>query len=123
MSKHVTSLCVLGLGVTLGTSALAQTAASSEASGSASVSTSNEASSQATASAEAPAARVEPAYEPYEKGFPPEGNLFELGVFGGAIFPSSDHNLRYEAYPQREYAVGGEFGARLGYYPLSFLGV
>ena len=123
MSKHVTSLCVLGLGVTLGTTAFAQAAASSDASGSASVSTSNGASSEATASAEAPAARVEPAYEPYEKGLPPEGNVFELGVFGGAIFPSSDHNLRYEAYPQREYAVGGEFGARLGYYPLSFLGV
>jgi outer membrane protein OmpA-like peptidoglycan-associated protein len=123
MSKHVTSLCILGLGATLGHAAFAQTAATSEATGSASVSTSEGVSSQGTATAAAPAANGQPAYEPYEAGFPPENNLFELGVFGGAIFPSSDHNLRYEAYPQREYGVGGEFGARLGYYPLSFLGV
>ena len=123
MSKHLTSLCILGLGATLGNAAFAQSAANSEASGTASVSTSNGASSEGSASAEAKAANNEAAYEPYEKGLPPEANVFELGVFGGAIFPSSDHNLRYEAYPQREYDVGAEFGARLGYYPLSFLGV
>ncbi|HYQ30713.1 MAG TPA: OmpA family protein [Polyangiaceae bacterium] len=122
MSKHVTSLCIWGLGATLGNTAFAQTAAS-EASGTASVSTSDGAAAQANASGAAPAASGAAAYEPYEKGFPPEGNLFELGVFGGAIFPSSDHNLRYQAYPQQEYDIGAEFGARLGYYPLSFLGV
>jgi outer membrane protein OmpA-like peptidoglycan-associated protein len=123
MSKHVARLFILGLGATVGNTAFAQGATTTEASGSASVSTSNGASSEGTATAEAPATKSEAAYEPYEAGFPPENNLFELGVFGGAIFPSSDHNLRYEAYPQREYDVGGEFGARLGYYPLSFLGV
>ncbi|MEI9952839.1 MAG: OmpA family protein [Pseudomonadota bacterium] len=119
MSKHVTSLCLLGLSATVGNTAFAQAAAS----GTASVSTSDGASSAGSATAATPAPSEEAAYEPYQRGFPPENNLFELGVFGGAIFPSSDHNLRYQAYPQQEYAVGGEFGARLGYYPLSFLGV
>jgi OOP family OmpA-OmpF porin len=123
MSKHVTSLLILGLGATVANTGFAQTAGTSDASGHASLSTDGSASSEATASAAPPAARAEVSYEPYERGFPPEANLLELGIFGGAIFPSSDHNLRYQAYPQREYAIGGEFGARLGYYPLSFLGV
>lgn len=123
MSKHLTGLCIWGLGATLGNSALAQEAARTEASGTATVSTSNGAASEGKATGAPSAASGESAYEPYERGFPPENNLLELGVFGGAIFPSSDHNLRYQAYPQQEYAVGGEFGARLGYYPLSFFGV
>ena len=49
--------------------------------------------------------------------------MLELGIFGGAIFPSSDHNLRYQAYPQQGYATGAELGARIGYYPASFLGI
>ena len=122
MSKHVTGLFILGLGATVGSTAFAQgTEAAPAASGSVAVSTSENISTGSTAAT--PAANGETTYEPYERGFPPENNLFELGVFGGVIFPSSDHNLRYQAYPQREYAIGGEFGARLGYYPLSFLGV
>jgi len=123
MSKQLTSLFVLGLSTTLGNTAFAQDAAAPAASGSVAVSTSGGATSEGTATAAAPAAKEEATYEPYQAGFPPENNLLELGIFGGAIFPSSDHNLRYEAYPQRPYAVGGEFGARLGYYPLSFFGV
>ncbi|HKO49693.1 MAG TPA: OmpA family protein [Polyangiaceae bacterium] len=127
--EHFTSWFVFGLSATFGSSAFAQDAAapapSAAASASVTASANNGASSEASATAAAPAAPAskEPAYEPYEAGFPPENGLFELGVFGGIIFPSSDHNLRYEAYPQRPYGVGGEFGARLGYYPLSFLGV
>lgn len=83
---------------------------------------SSDASAGAAAPAAAPTATAEAAYEPYEPGFPPENNLFELGVFGGAIFPSTDHNLRFQAYPQQRYTPGPEFGARLGYYPLSFAG-
>jgi hypothetical protein len=49
--------------------------------------------------------------------------VLELGIFGGVIFPSSDANLRYEAYPQQPYGTGAEIGARLGYYPLSWLGL
>jgi len=122
MSKYVTSLLVLGFSATLGNTGFAQVAAS----GGASVSTSEGAASEGTATAAAPvapAATAEPAYEPYQRGYPPENNLLELGIFGGAIFPSADHNFRYQAYPQRELAIGGEFGARLGYYPVTFLGV
>lgn len=65
----------------------------------------------------------ESTYEPYEPGYPPEHNLLEIGVFGGVIFPSSKHNLRNENFPQQPYKVAPELGARLGYYPLSFLGL
>jgi outer membrane protein OmpA-like peptidoglycan-associated protein len=74
------------------------------------------ASASATAEAEAP-------YEPYEAGYPPDNNLLELGIFGGVLFPSKDHNLRDERLPQTKYKIGPELGARLGYYPLSFLGL
>jgi Outer membrane protein beta-barrel domain len=121
MSKQVTRWVVWGLSATAANSAFAQAAAPA-ASGSVSVSSSDGASTEASASGGA-SSSDEASFEPYEKGLPPENNLFELGVFGGAIFPSSDHNLRYQAYPQREYAVGTEVGARLGYYPLSFLGI
>ncbi|HEX2674059.1 MAG TPA: outer membrane beta-barrel protein, partial [Polyangiaceae bacterium] len=128
MSKHVTGWLILGLGATVANTAMAQGTTKSEGSSSVTVSTTEGASSEGASSTTTTTttttkASSETAYEPYEPGFPPENNLLELGIFGGAIFPSSDHNLRYEAYPQREYAIGGEFGARLGYYPLSFLGV
>ena len=125
MSKHVTSLLILGLGATVGSTAIAQGTSTSTTSGSVAVSTSEGASSESTTTTTTTTTKTtaEPAYEPYDAGFPPENNLLELGIFGGAIFPSGDHNLRYEAYPQQKYAIGGEFGARLGYYPLSFLGV
>src|SRR6478609_69471 len=62
-------------------------------------------------------------FEPYEAGYPPDNNLLEIGVFGGALFPSSDHNLRDERFPQQPYRVAPELGGRLGYFPLSFLGI
>jgi OOP family OmpA-OmpF porin len=62
-------------------------------------------------------------YEPYEPGYPPDHNLLELGIFGGVLFPSKDHNLRDERLPRSKYKIGPEIGARLGYYPLSFLGI
>ncbi|MCB9751355.1 MAG: OmpA family protein [Myxococcales bacterium] len=60
----------------------------------------------------------------------PRPMSFELGVFGGAMFPSRDHEL-FNAYAQLE--SGGTFwrpyrpaapllGARLGFFPLRFLG-
>src|SRR6478609_4363210 len=135
MSKPLTSWVVWGFSLTVAGSAFAQSA---DTSGSVSLS-SNGASTDASASA-TPLATGEPApaatdaapakteaapekFEPYEPGLPPEGNVLELGVFGGVLFPSSDHNLRYEAYPQKPYSTGGEVGARLGYYPASFLGL
>lgn len=53
----------------------------------------------------------------------PTRGLAELGVHGGAFLPRQhelfDPRRRYE--PLRR--VGPEFGARLGFYPLAFLGV
>ncbi|MEI9948941.1 MAG: OmpA family protein [Pseudomonadota bacterium] len=124
MSKPLTGWVVWGFSFTVAGSAFAQAAGTS---GSVSVSSKNGATSDASASAAAPTVSEAPAkaepFDPYEPGLPPEGNVLELGIFGGAIFPSSDHNLRYEAYPQQRYDVGPEVGARLGYYPLSFVGL
>ncbi len=129
MSKQVASWVVLGLGATLASAASAQTEPAA-ASGSLSLSSSDGAKAAGSADAATPAATpaataapAEAPFEPYEPGLPPEGNVLELGVFSGIIFPSSDHNLRYERYPQQEYKVAPEFGARIGYYPLSFLGI
>jgi outer membrane protein OmpA-like peptidoglycan-associated protein len=125
MSKPLTCWVVWSFGFSVAGSAFAQTAGTS---GSVSVSSKEGATSDASASAAAapksePAPSAAEAFDPYEPGLPPEGNVFELGVFGGAIFPSSDHNLRYQAYAQQPYSPGAEFGARLGYYPASFLGL
>ena len=62
-------------------------------------------------------------FQPYEDGYPPEHNLLELGVFGGAFIPSKKQNLHDERFPQQRLKVAPEFGGRLGYYPLSFLGL
>lgn len=100
-----------------------QTAAGSGAS--ASLSTTSEAKVSgegAAASSDAAASSTQP-FQAYEPGYPPEGNLLELGVWGGAIFPSKRHNLQYRYLPRQTYKIGPELGARLGYYPLSFLGI
>jgi outer membrane protein OmpA-like peptidoglycan-associated protein len=104
--------------------ASAQDAGGSATAG-ASLSTDTGAGSQVTADANAKQADPgdESAYEPYEPGLPPEANVLELGVFGGIILPSPDHNLRYELHPQAGYRPGPLGGARLGYYPLTFLGI
>jgi len=127
MSKQLTCWVVLGFSATVAGHAFAQAAPEAGASGSVSLSSNDGVASQATADASAPAAAPAPTaeevYEPYEPGYPPQHNLLELGAFGGVIFPSTDHNLRFQAYPQQRYVPGPEFGARLGYYPLSFLGL
>ncbi|MCB9565732.1 MAG: OmpA family protein [Myxococcales bacterium] len=60
----------------------------------------------------------------------PTNNMFELGIFGGVMFPSDRHEL-FNAQTQldmmdmffQEYKkVAPEFGARFGYYPFSFIG-
>ena len=87
--------------------------------------TAPEPTTEATASTEAPAtteAAAPVSDEPYEAGYPPENNLLELGIFAGALFPSKHHNLRDESLPHRDFKGGPEIGARIGYYPLSFLG-
>ena len=110
---------------------MANAASAQDASGSAGVSVSSKEGASADASADAsgkppPAkkpATTDPPYEPYESGYPPEGNLLEIGIFGGALFPAANHNLRYEIWPHYELKTAPEIGARLGYYPASFLGL
>ncbi|MBC8067065.1 MAG: OmpA family protein [Deltaproteobacteria bacterium] len=59
----------------------------------------------------------------------PERNTAELGVYGGLIIPARDLEL-FEAdrtLPEQGFRplgnVAGEFGGRVGYYPMRFLGL
>jgi OOP family OmpA-OmpF porin len=119
MSKQVGfgTLCVL----------LAATSAASaqSADGSVELGASSSEAPTATASASADAgAPVDAASnEPYEAGYPPDDNLLELGVFTGLLFPSKDHNILDEHFAREKYQLAPELGARLGYYPLSWLGL
>jgi hypothetical protein len=63
---------------------------------------------------------------PYMKRFLPEGNMWELGILGGVMFPSSEHQLfdpELGTGAQRPFDTAGEIGLRVAYFPLSFLGV
>lgn len=77
------------------------------------------------APAPAPAAPVsaEPS-KSYMERYLPEANLMEMGLFGGVIFPSKRHEL-YDPHRafQKYGSAAPELGMRVGYYPLSFLGV
>ena len=63
--------------------------------------------------------------------YSPERNLFELGVFGGLFLAADDHDLYDPATrpvnphtpAEALYKVVGDFGARIAYFPLSFLGI
>ncbi|MFO0568887.1 MAG: OmpA family protein [Polyangiaceae bacterium] len=58
-----------------------------------------------------------------------EDNYIELGLFGGAMFPSKDHNFEdadTEAGKKPHLklkSVAPEIGLRVGYYPLRFVGL
>lgn len=63
--------------------------------------------------------------------YSPEPHLFELGVFGGLFIAADDHDL-YDPSTRPEnphtpaepiYKVMANFGARVAYFPLRFLGV
>lgn len=137
MAKRRFCAEICGIAVTVAFGAWAQDPPATEAAGSVSLSTGDGVSADASATEPAPATEpaVEPVavgpapaaasepYEPYEPGFPPEGNVLELGVFGGVFLPSPIHNLRNQSYRHREYELGAEGGGRLGYYPLSWLGI
>ncbi len=122
--KRLTGWLALGLSAV----GLPASVEAAEADGSIAIST--DADTQVESSTEADAsldssgkAQVDEEFQPYEPGYPPDNNLLELGVFGGAFIPSESQNLRDERFPQQELKVGPEVGARLGYYPLSFLGI
>jgi outer membrane protein OmpA-like peptidoglycan-associated protein len=101
--------------VALGT--LSASGAAAEGGAAVSLSTSG---ANATSSAEAtpPAAPTQDAGE-----LGPEPNLWELGLFGGLMFPSSSHALVRPGRAQQPFETAGELGARVAYFPLSFFGL
>jgi len=125
MFKKLTGWVACSVCVTAATPAWAEDAASAKSSVSlsseptAQASTSSKASATTTTSAPADATE----FQPYEAGYPPDNNLLELGVFGGVLFPSKKHNLRDERFSQHRYQNAPELGARLGWYPLSWVGL
>jgi len=61
---------------------------------------------------------------PYLERYKPERGAWELGLFGGVSFPSKRHEL-YEpgrSSSQQGFSPAGIIGARVGYFPLTFLG-
>ncbi len=63
--------------------------------------------------------------KPWIRRVVPSHNMFELGVYGGLFFVSKDHDFYDPATAPQEplWAVGiGDFGARLAYFPLAYLG-
>ncbi len=62
--------------------------------------------------------------KPYMERYLPEANLWEFGMYSGAFFPSDEHNLKVPTLPQEPYAAAAlELGMRIGYFPVSFLGI
>ena len=60
---------------------------------------------------------------PYMKRYLPEAQTFEFGLYTGALFVSPGHSLRSPTLQQQAYAAPVfQVGARLGYYPLAYLG-
>ena len=61
---------------------------------------------------------------PWIKRYRPTRHQLELGVFGGVLLPNSSHELYDPAKTWQSYKmVAPDVGVRLGYYPLSFLGL
>lgn len=62
---------------------------------------------------------------PPMRRFRPERNMVEVGVFGGVTVFSKTHDLYDPATPKPRESIKRptpDFGARVGYFPLSFLG-
>lgn len=95
---------------------------SAEASSAVSLSSESGADSSADASANDSAPATEE--EAWIDRYPAENMLFELGIFGGLLFPSGDHNLQDEQRVQVPFSdVAPDFGLRAAFLPLSFFGV
>ncbi len=66
---------------------------------------------------------------PWIKRYRPVRNSWELGIYAGAFIPSVNHefyapNLAVAGYGHQPLArAGADIGLRVGYYPLSFLGL
>lgn len=61
---------------------------------------------------------------PWIKRYRPEPHQVELGVFAGILSPGRNHNLHDEDETRQHFPrVAPDFGLRVGYFPLTFLGV
>ncbi len=62
--------------------------------------------------------------KPFMKQYMPERNMLEVGIFGGILLPSKQHEL-YDPNTswQRYKGLAPDIGLRVAYFPLSFLGV
>lgn len=76
-----------------------------------------------------PDAQARPAATPWIRRHPPRRNMFHLGVFGGVLFPARDIELfeTDDTQPDQGFksyrSFAPELGARLGFFPLDFLGL
>jgi OOP family OmpA-OmpF porin len=52
-----------------------------------------------------------------------EDGQFEIGIFGGVMFPSKDHNLRAFGVQQYEYTIAPEIGVRASWLPVKYVGL
>ena len=63
-------------------------------------------------------------HEPWIKRHRPTAHQLEGGIYGGVLLPSAEHELYDTDKPWQPYKkVAADIGLRLGYYPLSFLGL
>ncbi|MCA9660148.1 MAG: hypothetical protein KC486_17520, partial [Myxococcales bacterium] len=61
--------------------------------------------------------------QPFLKRYAPERNMMEVGIFGGVLLPSQQHEL-YDPNNawQRYKRIAPDIGLRFAFYPLKFLG-
>jgi hypothetical protein len=61
--------------------------------------------------------------KPWIERYQPVPHQVELGLFAGLFAPSPAHNLRDPDMDQQHFnRIAPSFGARIGYFPLTFLG-
>lgn len=116
--KLTSTIGVIGTAATLCGSAFAQggAASGSVAIGSGGVSTSGDASAAAPVASSGGSV-------PYMSRYIPEPNVWEIGLFGGVMFPSSKHELVEPGTSrQAPFKTAGEIGFRVAYFPLAFVG-
>ncbi len=68
-----------------------------------------------------PYCRVE-MQKPWMQRFVPTGKRFEIGLFTGLVFPSSDHNFKVPESQHQGINAAPELGFRIGLYPLKYVG-
>jgi OOP family OmpA-OmpF porin len=80
-------------------------------------------SSKSTKSKGAKKSKGNASDKPFLKRFAPERNMMEVGIFGGVLLPSQQHEL-YDPNNawQRYKRIAPDIGLRFAFYPLKFLG-